>query len=137
MLFSYNWLKELSGTEKSPEELAALLLARSFEVEEVKKYEHGLSGVVIGKVLKAEPHPNADRLKVTEVSTGDGMRTIVCGAPNVAAGQMVAVALPGTKLPNGAEIQEAEIRDTGGRDPWCEIIGDDLRARRARFRNRS
>ena len=121
MLFSYNWLKELSGTEKSPEELAALLLARSFEVEEVKKYEHGLSGVVIGKVLKAEPHPNADRLKVTEVSTGDGMRTIVCGVPNVAAGQMVAVALPGTKLPNGAEIQEAEIRGVKSSGMICAL----------------
>lgn len=122
MLFSYNWLKELSGTEKSPEELAELLLARAFEVEGVKKYEHGLDGVVVGEVLKAEPHPNAERLKVTEVRVsgsairsflhiGDGKPLgIVCGAPNVAVGQKVAVALPGAKLPNGMEMKETEIR---------------------------
>lgn len=110
MKFSYNWLKELSGTEKSPEELAELLMSRAFEVESVEKYGHHLGNVVIGEVLKCEPHPNADRLKVTEVSTGDGTRQIVCGAPNVAAGQKVAVALPGAVLPNGMEISEAEIR---------------------------
>lgn len=122
MLFSYNWLKELSGTEKSPEELAELLLSRAFEVEGAKKYEHRLDGVVVGEVLKAEPHPNAERLKVTEVRVsgsairsflhiGDGKPlSIVCGAPNVASGQKVAVALPGAKLPNGMEMKETEIR---------------------------
>ncbi len=122
MLFSYEWLKELSGTKKSPEELAELLLSRAFEVEEVKKYEHPFDGVVVGEVLAAEPHPDAERLKVTEVKVsgsvvrsflniGDGKPLrIVCGAPNVEAGQRVAVALPGTKLPNGVEIGEAEIR---------------------------
>lgn len=134
MKFSYNWLKELSGTEKSPEALAQLLLSHAFEVEEVKKYEHGLDGVVVGEVLKAEPHPNAERLKVIEVKVsgstirsffhvGDGKPLrIVCGAPNVAAGQKVAVALPGAKLParnasrgeadgpNDTEIRETEIR---------------------------
>lgn len=121
MKFSYNWLKELSGTEKSPEELAALLLARSFEVEEVKKFEHGLGSVVIGEVLETMPHPDANRLKVAQVSTGDGTRTIVCGAPNVAAGQRVAVALPGAKLPNGVEIQEAEIRGVKSSGMICAL----------------
>lgn len=121
MKFSYNWLKELSGTEKSPEELAALLMARSFEVEEVKKFEQGLGSVVIGEVLETMPHPDANRLKVTQVSTGDGTRTIVCGAPNVAAGQKVAVALPGAKLPNGAEIQETEIRGVKSSGMICAL----------------
>ncbi|MBP9751686.1 MAG: phenylalanine--tRNA ligase subunit beta [Candidatus Moranbacteria bacterium] len=139
MKFSYNWLKELSGTEKSPEELAALLLARSFEVEEVKKFEQGLGSVVIGEVLETMPHPDANRLKVTQVRVAPTPQSrgldssprageqeksifqIVCGAPNVAAGQKVAVALPGAKLPNGAEIQEAEIRGVKSSGMICAL----------------
>ncbi len=110
MKFSYNWLKELSGTEKSPEELAELLLSHAFEVEEMKPFEHGLGHVVVGEVMKVEAHPNADRLHVTEVMLGGIARTIVCGAPNVAVGQKVAVAMPGAKLPGGIAIEETEIR---------------------------
>ena len=110
MKFSYNWLKELSGTEKSPEELAELLLSHAFEVEEMKPFEHGLGHVVVGDVMKVEAHPNADRLHVTEVMLGGIARTIVCGAPNVAVGQKVAVAMPGAKLPGGIVIEETEIR---------------------------
>ena len=67
-------------------------------------------GFVVGKVLSAEPHPNADRLRVCTVDTGDGERTIVCGAPNVAAGQTVPVALPGATLPGGHKIGKAKLR---------------------------
>ncbi len=67
-------------------------------------------GFVVGRVLAAEPHPNADRLRVCTVDTGDGERTIVCGAPNVAAGQTVPVALPGATLPGGHEIGKAKLR---------------------------
>lgn len=110
MKFSYNWLKELSGTEKSPEELAELLLAHAFEVEEVVPYAHGLRHVVVGEVMKVDPHPNADRLRVTEVMLGGTVSQIVCGAPNVAVGQKVAVATPGAQLPGGILIEETEIR---------------------------
>ena len=61
-------------------------------------------------MLSAEKHPNADRLTVTEVDTGDGTRTIVCGAPNVAAGQTVPVALPGAVMPGGEELGRAKLR---------------------------
>src|SRR5690606_462177 len=67
-------------------------------------------GLVIGRVLAAEKHPNADRLKVCKVDTGDGERTIVCGAPNVAAGQTVMVALPGAELPGGVKLRKAKLR---------------------------
>ncbi len=111
MQFSYHWLKELSGTTKSPERLAELLMAHAFEVESVSAYEHGLSGVVIGKVMAVQEHPNADRLRVATVTIGKkNVREIVCGAPNLAVGQKVAVALPGAKLPGGIEIKEAELR---------------------------
>lgn len=111
MIFSYHWLKELSGTKKSPERLAEMLMAHSFEVESVAPYEHGLSSVTIGKVMTVEKHPGADRLRVATVSTGKkDIRKIVCGAPNLAVGQKVAVALPGAHLPGGIEIKEAELR---------------------------
>jgi phenylalanyl-tRNA synthetase beta chain len=67
-------------------------------------------GFVVGKVLSAQRHPNAERLSVCEVDTGQGTRTIVCGAPNVAAGQTVPVALPGAVLPGGRELGRATLR---------------------------
>jgi phenylalanyl-tRNA synthetase beta chain len=111
MLFSYRWLKELSGTRKSPEKLAAVLMAHAFEVESVAPYAHGLSDVIIGKVMTVKPHPDADRLRVATVSTGKNkIRKIVCGAPNLAVGQKVVLAVPGAKLPGGIEIKSAELR---------------------------
>ncbi len=67
-------------------------------------------GFVVGKVLSVEPHPDADRLSVCEVDAGGGKRTIVCGAPNVAAGQTVPVALPGAVMPDGSELGKAKLR---------------------------
>lgn len=66
--------------------------------------------VVVGEILEVNSHPNADRLKITKVRVGAEVLDIVCGGPNVAAGQKVPVALVGAKLPNGAEIKEAELR---------------------------
>lgn len=120
MLFSYRWLKELSGTRKSPEKLAELLMAHAFEVESVTAFEHGLSQVVIGKVLAVKPHPDADRLRVATVSTGKkDVREIVCGAPNLAVGQKVAVAIPGATLPGGVVIKEAELRGVKSQGMIC------------------
>ncbi len=111
MLFSYKWLKELSGTRRSPEKLAELLMTHAFEVESIEKYQHGLENVVIGKVLTVKQHPNADRLRVAEVQVEKKeKREIVCGAPNLAVGQKVAVALPGAHLPGGIVIKESELR---------------------------
>lgn len=111
MIYSYHWLKELSGTKKTPDQLAKLLMMHAFEVEGVEKYEHGLGAIVIGEVEELEQHPNADRLRVATVRFGRGeTKTIVCGAPNIALAQKVAVALPGTILPGGMEIGEAKLR---------------------------
>ncbi len=106
-----SWLREYCGPELPVSELADRIAMRSTEVERV-----GHVGVpsadrfVVGRVLEIEPHPNADRLTVCEVDTGAGARTIVCGAPNVAAGQTVPVALPGAVLPGGTELGRAELR---------------------------
>lgn len=120
MIFSYSWLKELSGTKRSPQKLAELLMTHAFEVESVEKYQHGLENVVVGKVLTVTKHPNADRLRVAEVQTGKKeKRTIVCGAPNLAVGQRVAVALSGAHLPEGIVIKESELRGVVSQGMIC------------------
>lgn len=130
MLFSYRWLKELSGTNKSPHAVAELLMTHAFEVETVTPYAHELDDIVIGQVLSVKPHPNADRLRVTTVLLGrKDIRTIVCGAPNVAVDQRVAVVLPGGRLPGGHLIEVAELRGQKSEGMICSAkelgLGDD------------
>jgi phenylalanyl-tRNA synthetase beta chain len=120
MRYSYNKLKQLSGTGKSPQELSELLMTRAFEVESVAAFPHGLESVVIGLVHSVEKHPNADKLNVAQVETEVGSkRQIVCGAPNLAEGQRVVVALPGAKLPGGIEIKASAIRDVESQGMIC------------------
>jgi len=100
MKISYKWLKDYVSFDQSPEEIAEILTLTGLEVEEVTQIGSDLSGVCVGLVLTCQKHPNADRLKVCTVDVGSGtVLPIVCGAPNVAAGQKVLVATPGTQLP--------------------------------------
>ena len=117
MKVSYNWLKRYIDLDMGVEELSELLTNCGLEVESTEKFltvEGGLEGIVVGEVLTCEKHPNADKLSITTVSTGSGEALpIVCGAPNVAAGQKVVVALVGTTLHMGDtsfEIKKAKIR---------------------------
>ncbi|MCZ8144625.1 phenylalanine--tRNA ligase subunit beta [Flavobacterium sp.] len=119
MRISYNWLKQFLKIDLPSEETAALLTDLGLEVEVVEKYQSvkgGLVGVVVGEVKTCEKHPDADRLKITTVDLGDGNPPvqIVCGAPNVAAGQKVPVATIGTLLfdasGNEFEIKKGKIR---------------------------
>ncbi len=111
MKVPYRWLREYCDPGLPAEELAERLVMTGTEVERVE-----VSGppkpdnFVVGKVLAAEQHPDADRLRVCTVDDGDGERTIVCGAPNVAAGQTVAVALPGARMPGGEKLRKAKLR---------------------------
>ncbi|WP_418603791.1 phenylalanine--tRNA ligase subunit beta [Hwangdonia sp.] len=102
MKISYNWLKQFIKTDWTPEQTSELLTDLGLEVEGIEPYQSvkgGLEGVVIGKVLTCVKHPNADKLKLTTVDIGaDAPLQIVCGAPNVAAGQKVPVATIGTTL---------------------------------------
>lgn len=117
MKISFNWLKEYIDTDLSLKEISGILTSIGLEVESVEPFETvkgGLEGVVIGEVLKCRKHPDADKLTVTEVNVG-GNKTlqIVCGAPNVAEGQKVPVALVGTTVYKGEEslvIKNAKIR---------------------------
>ena len=102
MKISYNWLKQFIKIEWDAETTGELLTDLGLEIEGIERYESikgGLKGIVVGEVLTCEQHPNADRLKVTTVNIGtDTPLQIVCGAPNVAAGQKVPVATIGTTL---------------------------------------
>jgi phenylalanyl-tRNA synthetase beta chain len=118
MTISYNWLKEYIDIPESADEIGKVLTSTGLEVESVTPFETvkgGLKGLVVGEVLTCAKHPNADKLSVTTVSVGSGAPLpIVCGASNVAAGQKVIVAVPGTTLyPSGGEsftIKSAKIR---------------------------
>ena len=111
MKVPYSWLREYCDPGVEPGRLAERLAMTGTEVERVGTIgPSSADGFVVGRVLSAEPHPNADRLRVCTVDTGDGERTIVCGAPNVAAGQTVPVALPGATLPGGHKIGKAKLR---------------------------
>lgn len=102
MTISYNWLKEYIDIPESAEEIGKVLTSTGLEVEHVEHFSSvkgGLTGLVIGEVLTCAKHPNADKLSVTTVDVGDEKPLpIVCGASNVAAGQKVVVAVPGTTL---------------------------------------
>ncbi|MDB9781582.1 phenylalanine--tRNA ligase subunit beta [Winogradskyella sp.] len=118
MKISYNWLKQFIKIDWTAEKTGELLTDLGLEIEGIDTYQSvkgGLEGIVVGEVLTCEQHPNADRLKVTTVNIGaDAPVQIVCGAPNVAAGQKVPVATIGTTLyaANGEpwKIKKGKIR---------------------------
>lgn len=117
MKISYSWLKEYIDLYESPEEIAQILTQIGLEVgslEEVETVKGGMKGLVIGEVISCEKHPNSDHLSKTTVNVGTGeLLPIVCGAPNVAAGQKVVVATVGTNLYMGDEeftIKKSKIR---------------------------
>ena len=111
MRVPFSWLREYCDPGLPADEVAELLSMRAVEVERVHRLGvPSPDGFLIGRVVAAEKHPNADRLSVCEVDTGDGVRTIVCGAPNVGAGQTVPVAVPGAVLPDGQELGRAKLR---------------------------
>jgi phenylalanyl-tRNA synthetase beta chain len=118
MKISYNWLKQFIDTDKTPEQLSQILTGIGLEVESLEKVQAipgGLEGLVIGYVKDTRQHPNADRLKITQVDAGTGAELqIVCGASNVAPGQKVVVATVGTTVyPTKGEpfkINKSKIR---------------------------
>ena len=130
MKVSYNWLKEYINTNLTAEELGKILTDTGLEVESVEKIEAvkgGLEGVVVGEVLICERHPDADKLKVTTIDAGLGEPLqIVCGAPNVAQGQKVAVALVGTTLyPKPDEILKIKVSKIRGIDSFGMLCAED------------
>lgn len=119
MKISHNWLQQFIKVNLPIDEIARLLTDLGLEVEGTYPFQSvkgGLEGVVVGEVVQCEPHPNADRLRITEVDLGDDRKVpIVCGAPNVAKGQKVAVATVGTTLymHDGTELKIGKSKIRG------------------------
>jgi len=116
---SHNWLQQFIKVDLPIDEIARLLTDLGLEVEGTYPFQSvkgGLEGVVVGEVVQCEPHPNADRLRITEVDLGEDRKVpIVCGAPNVAKGQKVAVATVGTTLymHDGTELKIGKSKIRG------------------------
>ena len=108
MQVSYLWLKEFIDFDKSPEEIADILTGLGLECAVGEDRRGWFEGIVTGRVIKKEKHPNADKLSLTQVDVGSEIKKIVCGAPNVAEGQSVVVALAGAVLPGGHAIKKEQ-----------------------------
>lgn len=130
MTISYKWLSEYLPVTVEPERLSRILTSLGLEVESLESYESlkgGLKGLVIGEVLECIQHPNADKLKLTKVSVGQGEPlTIVCGAPNVAAGQKVVVAPIGTTIyPKNGDPVTMKLAKIRGQESQGMICAED------------
>ena len=120
MLLSFNWLKEFVPYTGTAEELGEMLTMLGLELEEVVHPFEGISGLVVGRVLTCEDHPDSDHLHVCTVDVGaEEPLPIVCGAPNVAAGQLVPVAPVGATLPGGLVMKKAKLRGVPSHGMIC------------------
>jgi len=119
MRISLKWLSDYVAVPPA-EELARRLTGVGLEVEAIERVGGGLDGVVVGKVLASDPHPNADKLSVTRIDAGSGEPLqIVCGAKNYKVGDLVPLATVGTKLPGGVEIKQAKLRGVESSGMLC------------------
>jgi phenylalanyl-tRNA synthetase beta chain len=130
MRFSYQWLTEWVDTELTAEQAAERLTAAGLEVDEFTTLGDRLDGVLVGRIVACEPHPDADRLQVCRVDAGlEEPLQIVCGAPNAREGLIAPVATIGSRLPNGMKIKAAKLRGVASQGMLCSSpelgIGED------------
>jgi phenylalanyl-tRNA synthetase beta chain len=118
MRISYNWLKELIDVKMEPAELAEMLTFSGIETSVISR-AGSFTNVITAKVLEKSKHPNADKLSVCKVTDGTAEYQIVCGAPNVDAGQTVALAKCGAVLPGNFEIKKSKIRQVSSEGMIC------------------
>lgn len=123
MLVSLNWLAnyvDLSG--ENPSELAEKITRSGIEVDALEVRSQDMKNIVVGHVVSKEKHPEADKLNICQVNVGaDELSQIVCGAPNVDAGQKVIVAVPGARLPGGFKIKKAKLRGQESHGMICSL----------------
>ncbi len=119
MRISYNWLKEYIDCGLSPRELAERLTLAGIEVESVEPFRPDLPHVVAAEVTGIQPHPGSKKLALVRVDPGGEPLSIVCGAPNVAVGQKVPLALPGAVLPDGSRIETTSILGVASQGMIC------------------
>ena len=130
MKFTLSWLKEHLDTDASPDVIGEKLTSIGLEVESITDASAALKDFVVGEVLTAEKHPNADKLRLCSVSDGKDTLQIVCGAPNARAGIKVVLARPGTVIPaTGEALKIGKIRDVESRGMMCSarelLLGED------------
>lgn len=122
MLVSTNWLKDyvdLNGI--TVEDLAERITRSGIEVDSIIDRSHGMTHVVVGHVVECVKHPEADKLNICQVDVGEETTQIICGAPNVAAGQKVVVARPGAVLPGNFKIKKAKLRGEASNGMICSL----------------
>lgn len=119
MKVTWTWLADWVELPASPEELAHLLAMRGLPVQSLERAESYDAGIVVGEVLEVGRHPNADRLSLCQVDVGSSRLSIVCGVSNVAAGQRVAVAQVGSRLPDGTKLRRTKIRGVESEGMIC------------------
>jgi phenylalanyl-tRNA synthetase beta chain len=110
MIVTYNWLKEFVDIDAPPQELCHRLTMAGLEVDSIKELGAGLETVIVARLDQVDPHPDADRLTLCQVNTGSEVVSVVCGATNHKAGDLVALAQPGTVLPGDFKIKKSKIR---------------------------
>ncbi|TWT26324.1 phenylalanine--tRNA ligase subunit beta [Planomicrobium sp. CPCC 101110] len=122
MLVSLKWLKDYVNLQELPaQELAEKITRSGIEVDAVIDRSFGMTNVVVGYVEACEKHPEADKLSICQVNVGEETTQIICGAPNIAAGQKVIVARPGAKLPGGIKIKKAKLRGQESNGMICSL----------------
>ncbi|MDE1948916.1 MAG: phenylalanine--tRNA ligase subunit beta, partial [Burkholderiales bacterium] len=109
MQFPESWLREFCNPPITTQALADLLTMSGMEVEELRPVAPPFSGIVVAEIVEAQPHPQADRLRVCKVNAGGELLQIVCGAPNARAGLRAPLALVGAQLPPGADGKPLQI----------------------------
>ncbi len=124
MLVPVNWLKDYVNVTLPPAELAVKLTMSSFETEVIQAIGGGWNNIVVGQIVAINPHPNADRLQLATVDLGTEQETVVCGAPNLNNGDMIAFARIGARLVNPyndevEELKAAKIRGVSSRGMIC------------------
>ena len=120
MKFTLSWLKDHLDTHASVDEIAETLTDLGLEVEGVENPLDRLSDFTLGKVVRAEKHPDADRLTVCQVDTDQGIKQIICGAPNAREGITAVIAHPGTYIPGiDTTIQVGKIRGVESHGMMC------------------
>jgi len=119
MKVTWGWLADWVDLPPTPEALAHALAMRGFPVASIEQRVSLDPAIIVGRVLEASPHPNADRLRLCVVDVGSAKLSIVCGASNVAAGQSVAVAQIGARLPDGTKLRKTKIRGVESEGMIC------------------
>ena len=119
MKFSLSWLKDYIDVTMDPADLADALTMAGLEVDSVSNRYDYLNGVIVARVEEVGPHPNADKLSLCRVNTGDSQVSVVCGAPNVKEGMHVPLAQPGTILPDGTLLEKSVIRGKTSEGMLC------------------